>query len=119
MKFWVDGGCKGNHRIGERFGYGSFCNDLKEITRLEWPDAQTNNEAEYRTLIFLLETQHVPEKSTVYTDSALMVGHLRKGWNVKASNLKPLYDKAEALVKRLNIQLVWVPRGEIVERLGH
>jgi len=67
----------------------------------------TNNEMEYQALITCLDSF---KADTIYTDSQLLVGHLTRGWKVKALNLVPYYKKAKELLKSTN--LVWVPRDE-------
>jgi ribonuclease HI len=120
MKYWVDGGCRNQGKANRITweGYGSF-SDGERVTHFELPDAGTNNEAEYQSLLQLLKTLSARCKATIYTDSRLMVGQLTDDWKVKAERLKPLVEQALAELKRTGAHLQWVPRKEIVKQLGH
>jgi ribonuclease HI len=122
-EFWVDGGCRGNHADGKREAYGSI-SDGENIERLQFRNALTNNEAEYMALLVLLvnlltnRTDPKPQ-TRVYTDSQLMVGQLTQGWKVDASNLLPLHNEVALRLQRTGAKLIWVPRNQIVNQLGH
>jgi len=118
-EWWCDGGCLGNGRSGrEQQAYGSF-SDGETVERFTFPEARTSNEAEYRTLIELLLTLQPGTAPVVHTDSKLIRGQLARGWRVKAANLKPLHSRARELMRSTKARLVWVPRIEMVKRLGH
>jgi len=129
----LDGGALRNGST-DSLGYGSYClqarTGQKQMVRLEFGRGVTNNEAEYRTLIAglkdLVGRIHRAGKSPsdfsllVHTDSQLMVGQLTQGWQIKATNLRPLVDEAGSLVQAFGrCDLVKVPRDEIVRVLGH
>jgi ribonuclease HI len=122
-EFWVDGGCRGNHADGKREAYGSI-SDGETIERLQFRNARTNNEAEYMALLVLLvnlltnRTDPKPQ-TRVYTDSQLMVGQLTQDWKVDASNLLPLHNEVALRLQRTGAKLIWVPRNQIVNQLGH
>ena len=88
-------------------------------------NARTNNEAEYMTLSVLLgkllSNRVDPRKplTKIYTDSQLVVGQLTQGAKVRAKNLVALHDEAASRLQRTGASLIWVPRPEIVKRLGH
>jgi ribonuclease HI len=114
--YWVDGGYANDR------GYGSYCDDEGNVTRFMLPDAETNNEAEYGALIKLLATLPLDLKEmgpTIHTDSRLLVGQLTLGWKCKAKNLTELLWVATTFYQRSNSHLQWVPRIEILKRLGH
>jgi ribonuclease HI len=86
-------------------------------------DAVPRNKAEYRTLIIALEdlvgrttrAGKLPSAYSllVHTDSQLMIGQLIQRWQVKATNLRPLVDKAASLVPAFGrCDLAKVPRAE-------
>ena len=115
-------------------GYGSFYLESrtgqKQTVRLDFGRGVTSNEAEYRTLIaglkdLLGRIERAGKSASTYsllvqTDSQLMVGHLTQGWQVKATNLRPLVDEAKSLMQAFGrCDLVKVPRDEIVRLLGH
>ncbi len=128
-----DGGSRDHGKGGANAGYGSYRLETrhgrKQTVRLNLGTA-TNNEAEYRTLIAALadlaaridEAGKTPADYAVlvHTDSQLVVGHLRHGWQVKAANLRPLVDEVVALADAFGrCDIVKVPRTEIVRVLGH
>lgn len=81
---------------------------------------KTNNEAEYLALIEALRHQQ-GKGATIYTDSQLLVGHLTKGWKIRAWNLKPLFLEARSLLKERGAALKWIPReqnraGKLLEK---
>ena len=119
---YTDGGSLGNPGLG----YGSYCiviEDHPPSYGRENFGFCTNNAAEYKAL--LLGLARVKEYSTkieleIRLDSALLVGHLSKNWKVKAINLRPLYQKALALLNEFqSYQIVKVPREEVEIVLGH
>ena len=61
----------------------------------------TNNEAEYHALIWALEKakDYNPEKVEFYVDSQLVARQLKGEYQVRASHLKPLYQKAKQLLE--------------------
>jgi ribonuclease HI len=123
-EFWVDGGCRGNHAHGNRRAYGSI-NDGQTVERLQFAKAHTSNEAEYMALSALLgnllRNRADPQKpqTTIYMDSKLVVGQLTEDWKIEADNLVPLYKEAASRLQRTGAKLTWIPRTEIVKRLGH
>ena len=129
-----DGGCSQNG-TQEANGYASYILETRtgqrQMVRLnDLPGVTTNNEAEYVALISaLVDLRGRIERAgksprdysvAVHTDSHLMVGQLTQGWQVKAANLRPLVDEAQALLQAFgHCRLVKVPRDEIVRLLGH
>ena len=120
-----------DHGVGNH-GYGSYQlsrrDGRKGAVRLDLGTA-TNSEAEYRTLIAAMKDlvgriQRAGKSPAdysllVHTDSQLVVGQLTQGWQLKASNLRPLVDEARSLVQAFGrCDLVKVPRDEIVRVLG-
>ena len=127
----ADGGSQGNGAANRGFGsYHLATRDgRKQTVRLDLGTA-TNNEAEYRTLIAALKDllgriqkagrSPAAYSVLVYTDSQLIVGQVSQGWQVKATNLRPLIDEVKTLLKAFGkADLVKVPRDEIVRVLGH
>jgi ribonuclease HI len=93
--------------------------------RVQFANARTSNEAEYMVLSALLDNllrnriDPTKPETSIYMDSQLVVGQLSKGWKVEADNLVPLYKEAALRLRRTGAKLTWVPRTEIVKRLGH
>lgn len=116
-QFWCDGGCSGNGTEHAN-AYGSH-SDGDEVASKGFPGLATNNEAEYASLIWLLEQLRDGASPTVYIDSRLLIGHLQLGWKLKARNLAPFYGTAVMELSRTQAHLVWVPRTVLVERVGH
>ncbi len=123
-EFWVDGGCRGNQAHGKREAYGSI-SDGETVERVQFANAHTNNEAEYMALLALLgnllDNRADPRKpqTNIYTDSQLVVGQLTQGSKVRAKNLLALHKEAALRLRKIGAKLIWVPRPEIVKRLGH
>lgn len=122
---YADGGC---NNLTKSNGYGSFkviYEDGEEVVkRLEFPDIKSSNEAEYNTLIHLLDyLMHVPEEFLdvdIYMDSKLVCEQVNGNWNVNAENIKPLNKLAIELIDVLDCcTLIWVPRKNLVRELGH
>ena len=111
--WWIDGGCRRGH------AYGSISTG-GQIETFELPEARTNNEAEYQTLLRLLRRLKPEDGGEIFTDSRLLVGQLQEGWKVKAENLRPLRTEAYNLLQNLpSVTLTWIEREEIERRLGH
>ncbi len=130
LELVFDGGALGNPGAG----YGSF--QLKdregycEISRLDFGDNVTNNQAEYRTLIAGLEAalRHAGKLGSqprtlhmqVRTDSKLVVEQVLGRWTVRHPNLQPLSTRARELLARFgSTDIAWHPRVESVRILGH
>ncbi|MEE8177498.1 MAG: RNase H family protein [Acidobacteriota bacterium] len=118
-EYWVDGGCANHDASGRRReAYGSWSDDVN-VRRFNFPDAKTSNESEYMALIQLLSTLPDGAAPTIHTDSKLLTGQLTRGWGVKAENLKPLHKRAKELMRLTRARLTWVPRQQILAKLGH
>jgi ribonuclease HI len=129
---YVDGGC--NNRTHSN-AYGSFMvfGD-NEVIRTETfiLDSKTSNQAEYESMIKLLEfinwymKRNKGTKWTIYCDSKLTVKQTVAGWKVNNPILKRLNRRARNLYKRVKsrefknqVEIIWIPREGIVEVLGH
>jgi ribonuclease HI len=78
----------------------------------------TNNVAEYRALIAGLEAAAAfhPRVVHVRADSLLVISQLRGEWKVKHAGLRPLYERALALVHGFErVDLAHVPRAKNVD----
>ena len=77
--------------------------------------ANTNNVAEYQGLLKALELAHelAPNSVQFYSDSELLVRQIQGQYRVKAPGLKPLHDRARALLGRLaDCRIEHIPRAE-------
>jgi ribonuclease HI len=77
----------------------------------------TNNVAEYQSLIAALEAAAPFDARavTVKADSQLVVRQLQGRYRVKQEHLRPLYEKARALLRRYDeVELLHVPREQNV-----
>lgn len=88
----------------------------------------TNNEAEYLALIAALQyadTQVTCDDSVlIRMDSQLIVNQFSGRWRIKKANLERLFRIADEWRRRLKslhtrVSLEWVPRDELVTRVGH
>lgn len=118
----IDGGARGNPGPA---AYGVVvCNAQGELIK-EWGEylgIQTNNVAEYSGLIAALEyaadTKHKSIK--VLSDSELLVRQMRGQYKVKSPALRELYDRAQALTRKLekfSIEHVLRERNRKADRL--
>lgn len=116
---YADGGCESNGSSNAH-GYGSFSVN-GAIHRFEFGSGETNNTCEYKALVEALTycKDHQLHAPQVYMDSQLVVNQVAGGWKVRAPNLKTLNEQARTLWRELRAGLAWVPREEIVKRLGH
>jgi ribonuclease HI len=99
----VDGGARGNPGPA---GYGVHIRDAKGETIAElsvYLGHRTNNFAEYSGLLAALEyaVAHGYPRLKVVSDSELIVKQIRGEYKVKSPELKELYDRARALIRKL------------------
>lgn len=96
---------------GRSSGYAVvFADSKKAPIVVRFSEKRTNNEMEYAGLLAALE--HAAIGDELFTDSQLLVGQVLGGWKVNARHLKPLAEKAKALVLARRVTLVWVPREQ-------
>jgi ribonuclease HI len=108
---FFDGACNGNPG---RIGLGiSICDETREIALGAGPvDYGTNNDAEYMSLIKLLESALSIDVRdlTVFGDSQLIVNQVNGKWSA-GEKFKPMLGQVTQLIRqfeRVNIQ--WIPR---------
>ena len=122
-----DGGAIGNPGKG----YGSYHvagrDGVIAQRRLEFGDAVTNNQAEYRTLIGALEDlrQRLGHEASdaavaIRGDSRLVVEQIAGRWKVKNADLQPLHRRAVELLNGFgHADVAWHRRDNSVRVLGH
>jgi ribonuclease HI len=120
----VDGAARGNP--GEA-GCGAVIRDengtlVKELSR--YLGQTTNNVAEYEALIMGLEAllKLGKRRIRIQSDSQLLVRQLNGEYRVKDEKLKPLFQKAIALLRQFeSYRIVHVPREEnkLADRLAN
>ena len=130
LELVFDGGALGNPGAG----YGSFRltdrDGFCEISRLDFGENVTNNQAEYRTLIAGLEAalrhaanlgwQATALQLRIRTDSQLVVEQVLGRWKVRHPDLQPLNARAREMFARFgSTDIAWHPRIESVRILGH
>jgi ribonuclease HI len=104
IKANIDGGARGNPGPA---AYGVIVRDAKGEIIAELADylgIQTNNYAEYSGLLaaldFAVREKHLSMK--VLSDSELLVRQMQGRYKVKSPGLIDLYDRARALVRKLD-----------------
>jgi ribonuclease HI len=111
ITIYFDAACKPNNP-GE-LGLGWVINGDEYC---EYDGVNTNNVGEYRSLLRALETLHekydINQPVTIYGDSKLVVEQVNGRWRVKKPHLRPLCDRAKALLKGLDYSLKWIPREQ-------
>jgi ribonuclease HI len=100
---WIDGGARGNPGPA---GYGARIEDADGdlLAELHGPlGIATNNVAEYSGLLAALHwaIEHGARVLHVRADSELIVKQMRGEYKVKHPGLKPLYQEACALARRI------------------
>jgi ribonuclease HI len=102
-------------------GVGDFL-----ISRRSSRAYRTNNEAEYLAVIDALTEvyEREPLTATIHCDSRMVVQQMNGVWKVKNARIAVLYALASSWLDNLRdrgteVHIVWVPREENVERLGH
>jgi ribonuclease HI len=106
MNIWIDGSPAmrqiGQGRIALYYEDGrTFVGEI---------GASTVNEAEYMALIEALKSCKMGD--VILTDSALLDGHLNKGWKVGAESLKAYYKEAKELMQQKQCKLVLIRRSD-------
>jgi probable phosphoglycerate mutase len=99
-----DGGSRGNPGPS---GYGAVIEDahghlLAQLS--EFLGIQTNNYAEYSGLLAVLAwaVKHNVKRLRVVSDSELMVKQMKGQYKVKSPGLRPLWEEAKTMVRRLD-----------------
>lgn len=99
----IDGGARGNpgpaaYGVVIRNARGEILEELGEYLGI-----QTNNVAEYSGLLAALEYAERKKMTSlrIFSDSELLVRHMRGQYKVKNPALKELFDRAQAMVRRL------------------
>jgi len=121
---FVDGGARGNPGPA---GYGAYIRDASgaPVAQLsEYLGIKTNNFAEYSALLAALEyaVAHGYRALKVMSDSELMVRQMTGRYRVNSPDLKPLYEKARSLVRKLDrfsIEHVLRAKNQHADRLAN
>jgi probable phosphoglycerate mutase len=119
-----DGGSRGNPGPS---GYGAVIEDaqgrvLAELS--EFLGIQTNNFAEYSGLLAVLRwtIEHNGQRLRVVSDSELMVKQMQGKYSVKSPVLRPLYEEARKLSRRIeSFEMRHTLRGgnKVADRLAN
>jgi ribonuclease HI len=115
LRVYSDGAARGNPGLS---GAGAViaAEDGTVIERLgKFLGVQTNNVAEYTALLLGLEQARAmgADAVDVFADSELMIRQLEGRYQVKAPGLKPLYEKARALLRGFkDVRLQHIPRAQ-------
>jgi probable phosphoglycerate mutase len=120
----VDGGARGNPGPA---GYGVYIRntDGAPIAQLsEYLGHRTNNFAEYSALLAALEfaVANGHRALKVVSDSELMVRQMKGQYKVNSADLKPLHEKAQSLVRKLDrfeIEHVLRAKNQHADRLAN
>ncbi|MFO8109048.1 MAG: ribonuclease HI family protein [Thermoplasmata archaeon] len=104
----TDGASKGNPGSAA-MGFSIYSEDLDALLEedAKFIGRATNNEAEYRALIWALErgSMYRVKKTVHYSDSQLLVRQLKGQYSVRAPNLNRLVKKINRLKKRYDTVL--------------
>jgi ribonuclease HI len=119
-----DGGSRGNPGPS---GYGAVIEDAKGRTLAELSEylgVQTNNFAEYSGLLGVMQwaIEHDVKRLRVISDSELMVKQMQGKYKVASPVLKPLFDEAKKLARRIeSFEMRHTLRGgnKVADRLAN
>jgi len=110
VKLYFDGASKGNNIKSEDSIAGcGYCIKYDDISKTPYGGYKflgnaTNNEAEYKGLIYglqlLLKAVDSIDELKVYGDSKLVIEQMKGSWKVNAHNLVPLWQEAQMLTKK-------------------
>ncbi len=128
----------GSYAIKQNLAEGGLQNERKskkpprgwEITRVNFGDNTTNNEAEYATLMQALDDLHSRIERAdrlsqefsieIRGDSTLVINQLSGEWKSKDDRMRSLRDAVRKQIGRFKAnRLVQHPREESVRVLGH
>ena len=102
VDLYFDGGSKGNPGpSGVGIVILNTNNQKIIIEKSIFIGHTTNNAAEYAGLVHGLQLaqQHAASRVNIYSDSMLVVKHIKGEYKVRNSRLKPLYERAIDLLK--------------------
>jgi ribonuclease HI len=106
--FFDGAGCRPD---GKGSGYAWLRRDTgeKHVQRI---DGLTNNEAEYRAFVAVLESLPEGSKAELFSDSLLLDSQFHGKYRVKDPDLAGLLGTAHELIrhKKLTVNLQWIPR---------
>ena len=116
LAVYIDGGSRGNPGPAGG-GFAVFKNGKVLHRGSTFFGIQTNNQAEYMALLsaltFILESYGPNAQLDSFMDSQLAVEQMKGNYKVKSPNVKPLFQKAQALTKQLSdFTITHVPREE-------
>jgi len=127
FEVWVDGSVRnGNPGFG---GVGVYVeHDGIEVWRYSslWGEDVSNNQIEYAAMIYALEylqgINTTNEPCKIYTDSALVHGHVVKRWKCNFEHLRILRNEVIMLIRTASfkVEIVWNGRlsNEIANELA-
>lgn len=108
IEFWIDGG--GWNGKTSKWCVVEKVDDKIFLFQGETDQERTGNYMEYQALLrALLKTD---DEDTIYTDSKLIEGQMTKGWKINYPHLRKLKEKADSLIGKKDIKIVWIPREE-------
>ena len=120
--YYADGACR-NNGTTDYYAYGSYCAEGMQPRKIRFAfdEASTNNEAEYMTLIRLLEAlQKSHEFVEIRMDSQLVVQQVTGNFETRKPQLQRLRNRVRQLINlRGKVELRWIPREQMVEAVGH
>jgi phosphoribosylglycinamide formyltransferase 1 len=100
----TDGGSRGNPGPAAAGFVIDDADGQRLVARAFFLGASTNNVAEYSALVKALEAaiEIEGEQLTVFTDSELMVRQMAGRYKVKSELIRPLFERAQTLVKEFS-----------------
>lgn len=74
----------------------------------------TNNQAEYRALIYALLNLPRGAEAKIFSDSQLVVRQFEGDWSINDQRLRRLLNRAREVIseRELKITVTWIPRNQ-------
>lgn len=113
LKVYIDGASRGNPGSS---GVGVvFCDQNGDVIKefYKYIGIATNNQAEYRALIFALDKlkDYKNSKLCIYIDSEILYKQITGEYRVKDKKLRELFKQARYKIEKFpNLEFVWIPR---------
>jgi ribonuclease HI len=112
----------GQRPDGTGSGY-AYYNEVTGRNGIKWVDGLTNNQAEYRGLLFAVRRLPRGSRALILSDSQLMVSQFNGQYVVNDPRLQRLLAKVREVIqsRQLRVKLQWIPRrenlaGQLMER---
>jgi ribonuclease HI len=114
FRIWIDGAGQGPDGTGSGYAFvrDRLGKKSTRVERIKRRDGLTNNQAEYRALVYALLNVPAEAEVEVRSDSQLVVNQVKGVWETRDRELMRLRNRVSELVdsRCLHFTIQWVPR---------